>query len=674
MRYRCLTPLIGAVLLLGCSDDDAASPGLSGGEAGGGGGGGMRPDAGAVLPCPPGELLLDDQSCRAPGIAPDECGTDFSHDGDAGCTPILPATPCPPGSMAILGETSCAAPSPCGSGPWDGIPVDNITQHVDASYVGSSDGSASMPWSDIASAVAAAATGALVAIAPGSYSGLTLDKPVRLWGKCSAEVSITSSVGAAVSLTANALQSEIHNLALTGNGSGVALTGAMNVRLEGLWIHDTTSSGIDLTGGSAVIVSHSLVESTGAAGISVASSAIDLEQTELRDTGIGILAFPEPNAVPATDVRVLRSVITRAESAAIDASGCTLLIEESVVRDTRPDQTEKGGYAVLAKRDVDLDIPSEVSVVASVIQQSRSFAIASYEGPLTIDRSVIRDSLAEQASGFLGGGVLAMSQEAGLVPTVRMSRSLVDGTRVTSVHTEGCDVALTSTVLRNGLGEENGGLQGRGLSVFAGFSSLERGRLAVSGSRIEKMHEVGLVAFGADATIDSTHIVDIAPRLGDGVYGGGIAFLYNAFADARSNGTITRTVVERVYGGGVVVWGSDVSANDVIIREVSPQADGTLGDGFDVLILNPLFPTPQATSLSLERVSVLAMPRVGVGSFGARLSLGSSLLDCNLIHLDGERVMDTPAAFDNLGGNVCGCGDETELCRLLSRDLAPPRL
>jgi hypothetical protein len=65
------------------------------------------------MPCPPGELLLEDgKTCQKAGVPPSACGAGFLPDGKDGCEPILPADPCPKGQMAVPGDTECHKVAP----------------------------------------------------------------------------------------------------------------------------------------------------------------------------------------------------------------------------------------------------------------------------------------------------------------------------------------------------------------------------------------------------------------------------------------------------------------------------------------------------------------------------------------------------------------------------------
>jgi len=86
--------------------------------------------------------------------------------------------------MAAPGDDACHEIADCGAAPWGAIPVEPSTIYVDAAYAGGgSDGSAQRPFPTIAGGVAAAASGAIVAVAGGSYAeSVILQKKVARWG------------------------------------------------------------------------------------------------------------------------------------------------------------------------------------------------------------------------------------------------------------------------------------------------------------------------------------------------------------------------------------------------------------------------------------------------------------------------------------------------------------
>src|SRR5262245_12038184 len=145
LRSIALSVLLAVGLALaGCSGPPAASADAGSCKAGeiplAGGGcqpAGLPPD----MPCPPGETPLAGGGCQPAGVPPEACGQGFEPDGQGGCNAILPADPCPPGLMAVPGDTKCHEVAPCDSGDYGTIPIDATTQFVNGAYAGNdSDG------------------------------------------------------------------------------------------------------------------------------------------------------------------------------------------------------------------------------------------------------------------------------------------------------------------------------------------------------------------------------------------------------------------------------------------------------------------------------------------------------------------------------------------------------
>ena len=160
-----------------------------------------------------------------------------------GCEPVLPEGPCPAGLLAVPGESSCREIMACGAGKWGDIPLEPGAQYVDGSYAGGdSDGSEAKPWTSIQAAVDAAADGALVAVAEGTYAEPVLiqQRIVRLWGVCPSKVELNAPGEVnGVSITSGADGSEIHGIAVTGADVGFGVLGSTDILLDRVWVHDT---------------------------------------------------------------------------------------------------------------------------------------------------------------------------------------------------------------------------------------------------------------------------------------------------------------------------------------------------------------------------------------------------------------------------------------------------
>src|SRR5262245_45096822 len=106
--------------------------------------------------CGASEIALPDGGCIQPGVPVAGCAPGFAHTDDGGCEAVLPAEPCPPGYLAVPGDSSCRQVAGCGREPWGDIPLEPSTQFVDQSHSGTlSDGSIDSPWTRIQDAIVA---------------------------------------------------------------------------------------------------------------------------------------------------------------------------------------------------------------------------------------------------------------------------------------------------------------------------------------------------------------------------------------------------------------------------------------------------------------------------------------------------------------------------------------
>lgn len=141
--------------------------------------------------------------------------------------------------------------------------------------------------------------------------------------------------------------------------------------------------------------------------------------------------------------------------------------------------------------------------------------------------------------------------------------------------------------------------------------------------------------------------------------------------------------------GSVAVKGRDPKGKTTI--DTSSTADTakrwTLGDVIEVVdpktgtttllkrnATASIAPTSSSTATAAGGIEVVdeGSARAGISSFGAAVEIGSTTLECNSIHLDGEQYRGNDFSFDDLGGNACGCAGAPVVCQVLSSGLAPP--
>jgi len=592
--------------LAGCSP--AEPPGTAATTTGGATGAG----GGAV--CAPGTGRADDGSCVPAGVPASACGAGFTPERD-GCTPILPATACGKGQMAVPGETTCRPVAPCGAGKYDGIPIDATTQFVDASFTGASDGSEAAPWPTISQAVSAAAPGGIIAVAAGQYDeavDIAYDR-VQLWGVCPAEVTIappgTDAMTRALTVRgAGTTGTEVRRVGITSHGIGVGIFAATDVVLDEVWIHDT-----------------------------------------------GYVALAVQGTTARTEATLSASLIEDAMTlGALSAADAELTITDSVIRGAR----SEGGIDTGLALQVEYLEGSAASAVirGSVFEKNDSGALYFLGGAGTIDASVVRDN------GTIPHAVaIEVDQDKGSRASATIRGSVVERNHSVGIIVGGSDAVIESTTVRDMSEDLEKPKEGYGVAIKNALADPTMlGNLTMSACLVEKVKQVGIAVIGSDAAIDRTLVRDVTP-IALGQIAWGIDFYNDPGSTAVGTLSLTASVVEDVPAVGVIVQSSPATIDGVRISNLL-GIEGTFGDGIDV------WSEAAPASLTLTSSLIEGATRAGVASFGSTVSIADTVLECDQIVLDGEGDYD----FDDRGGNTCRCDGTTEACKVLSSMLVPP--
>lgn len=597
--------------------------------------------------CEEHELLLPDGRCIRPGIGPEQCGEGFMHDGVDGCEPVLPAETCPPGQMAVPGETDCREVMPCGEGTWGDLPIDATTQHVDGSYVGgSSTGTAAQPWPTIQAAVDAALPGSLIAVAAGSYTEeVTIaNKPVRLWGICPAQVAIVGSgaIAAGITIRGGANGSEVGGLAIAGIYRGVWMTGSTDLLVEQVWIHDTSSRGIvadNSMGPAAVTVRGSLIENTTELGVFIEGAAATFEHSTVRGT-----------APRSSDGMLGRGFNVQL---ACDAQGCDPLAVATV------------------------------DIRGSVVEHNHDVGIFSSAAQTTIESSVVRGTLPQPGNQMFGRGVSL--EMCGQVTTcdppvqgaAQVRTSTIEDNHDVGIWVVGSVVTVDRTVVRRTQPAQYDGRNGRGINVQqcnsgGSCTSPVRAQTTVLHSVFEQNHEHGMYLSASDVAVEGCVVRDTLPRSEGGEMGRGINVQLACTgqlcdASQRANVEVRETLVEHIHDIGLFVYNSDATVVDTVIRDSLPRAsDGLFGDGIAV------FAGLATATVGLDNVHLQNSARAGLSTFGGTLALRSSIIQCSVFDIAAENTAERVAAVQDQGDNRCGCPEAQGQCQLVSGNIEPP--
>ena len=503
------TGLLVCLLAAGCGESPAEDPPV---------------DAGPTE-CGAGQITEPDGSCRSAGIPPEACAPGFEPTDDRSCVAVLPPERCPPSLMAIPGETTCREVAPCGDGPWGDIPVESGSQYVDASFGGVSDGSQAQPWITIQDAVDAAAAGAIVAIAAGSYAeGVVIqDKPLRLWGRCPTMVEVLgttiNTVGVAIQ-SGNASGTVVRDLAVRGARTGIGVTGATDVLIERVWLHDTTRSGIVLSddlGPPAATVRGSLIESAHNVGVFMLSAQLVMDSSLVRDTqlygdfgwGLGVLKTTGADTERSTAL-VTSSVFEGNRDVGVSVMGCDAVLEGIVIRDTLPGTFVHSGRGLSAQPEPSTAEPATVTLRASVVERNQEIGVVVTGSAATLEAVAVRDTW-PTSDGLYGRGIQVQPEPGLGVPATATIRSCdVARNYDVGLLVVDADVVIESTLLRATARQQALDIYGDGLAVFGWYQDASA---TISSSRLQDNARAGAAVFGgtlaAGETLFTCNIFDI---------------------------------------------------------------------------------------------------------------------------------------------------------------------
>jgi hypothetical protein len=648
----------------------------------------------------------------------EDCGEGFAHDGDIRCEPILPAEPCPFGQLAVPGDTACRPVMPCGSGKWGDLAVDATTQYVDASYAGGdSDGSAQRPWTTIADAHDAAAPGALIALAEGSYGeDVVINKPVRLWGVCPEQVEIVgASASAAVLVWGAGDGSEVGGLAVRGPAIGVGIQGVENVVFDRIWVHDTLDRGLALNSYSksaSATLRDSLVERTSDVAVFVWSAfepmVATVERTAIRDTaprvsddyfgrGIDITTCDSEDGC-ATPVRasatIAGTLLERNVDLGIMINAADAVIENTVVRETMPNAALLNGgrgieiHPCGALDGCDEPVRSSAIVRGSLIADNHDTGLFISGSDAHVERTRVTGTEPQADDLTDGRGVNIQSPCwvdvdpvfcDPLQPSIAtLDRVVVENNHELGVWVMGSDMTMTSTVVRATLPDAATHTGGGGVDIAPCGPVLEcnpstGSRATLRGSLVEQHHRYSLRVAGSEAIIESTLVRDTDTTENDGIRGIGVMVQNPCWEgmgcdpQAPSRMELRASAIEQSHYVGLFVTDSDVLVENSVVRDVLPNATtAPFGDGIAVLSESG------STHTTITRSLVDATARAGVSSFGGIVALDSNALQCAAFPLTGQSYAGFDYAFEDRGGNVCGCPLADAACKVVNAALEPP--
>ncbi len=476
-------------------------------------------------------------ACVQVGVA--QCAEGFARDELGGCEPTLPPAACDGGRFARPGLVACSElTSLCAPGEFA-----TVTNAIGAEvYVGGRAPANEVWFATLAEALANTTGDLTIALARGEHrAGVQVqNRRVRLLGTCATQTTLVSEPGRpAISLGPNTDGSSFEQFAITGPGPGVVVSGAANIVLRQLWLHDLGGTAVsfdDVSGWSEQLdryrptsgtIEQTVVQRATDMGIAAYGAELRVHQVQIADVrplrgeqrALGLVARPGPafGLPPGSTVEQMRhpskvrisgSLVENTRGAGILVEGSELEVQGTVIRNVQSDLARHGRGI-----DVRAHVPGRLAAVArvrqSLIENTFDVGLSIWNADsVELEDTVIRDVGASMTRRCLGNGIRArydLTRDIGLDERLRVSRSLIERTRQSGLHIEGGGATIEDVLIRDTLQEPCRPGYGDAIAVHA--SPIGPSRTVVRRSRLERSHGAGVAAFDSNTRLESVSVV-----------------------------------------------------------------------------------------------------------------------------------------------------------------------
>lgn len=544
------------------------------------------------LPCPRASTPTEPNPLE---LLPPRCPAGWSavelSEGVVACDPWPEGrSDCPGYQTRFPGDDGCHVLTDCPAGTWPENAPPGPRVYVSKQAAAGGDGSQGAPFNTLAAGVSAAAEGAVILLAAGTYGGVAIDKSLSITGVCPSMTFIGDS-GAGMDVDAGTVL--ITDLTIVSPGYGIEVARPARLEMSRVFVEDSNNSGIQASG--TVVLNDVVVRRTNAFGLSVPARG-SLTGTRVRvdhPSDGGILANESDlsltdavihdtaqkddgtfgrgaNIQNGATARLTRTVFEDNHDVGLFVSTASATIEQVVVRGTKSRSSDDGaGFGLLIQSASTLDARD---CWFDGNRESNMYVLST--GTIaSLDRSVISNAhFADDGAG--GYGVQVLGNGSAVLHQTAVIDSGLTGINISdSPRTSLYDVLIRNTGIDPGTQKS-----GKGLYVHG------EAELLASGLRVEATAARGVDLEGELVRADLRDVHVERTGLGDCYYCSGIC------ADEGASLHLERAVVTDARGAALAgidvtteLAGQDLQLFDAVPTEDcvrnDPQKNGGRGLG-----------------------------------------------------------------------------------------------
>ena len=532
--------------------------------------------------CPARTFPVLGGSCEPAG--PQECADGFVHVAAGGCEPVLDE--CGQDGLPVIGGgcLKVGDVSSCGEGEYGDIPDAEGTVYVNPTYDGGgSNGSKKKPYTTIPDAYDAAAEGATIALAAGTYfSSPRIEKSIHLRGRCAKMTVLRGQLPMAIpafpDFPATLVIDQTSDVTIVGvtlekglgtgwqsYAIGVCIHKSKNVVVRNSTISNSRLLGIHIKRSDQVTVRRCIIENTienggeNGGGINFegypANTNFAEENIVRNNHGLGIrLSYTSGELRNNLVVDTRESTKTGLATGILVQECPTAMVDRNVVRGTV-------GYGIKAVRGGEDFFPgSDVKISANLVEGGEPGAADGSQPCMGL--AVVMPEPEDQVE--IADNTVFSPDCAGITAADTRDVSIIGNTirdaGMWGIALLRSDGSVSSNLVADvSLSDSPTGAVG----IIAGTEEEQADlETSVRNNRVRNIGGTGLFLSDCAAEVKHNHISDIG--LGQGL---GMGLVLQPVYDS----TVSNNLIERVEGFGIWFSRSTGELEGNVVREIGPS-------------------------------------------------------------------------------------------------------
>lgn len=346
--------------------------------------------------------------------------------------------------------------------------------------------------------------------------------------------------------------------------------------------------------------------------------------------GRGVAGAIEPGLQTGSELTLSDCLIAHSRDIGLYLASSRATLERTVIRDTEGRAADgRGGMGVHAQIQIGQTRPPELTLRQSLVTGNRFAGVALYSAKGTLQRTVVRGTRGQTSDKTMGVGLQAVIAVGHSAPSkLTVQDSLITGNRNAGINLAGSELTLERSVVQQTLTQASDDQAGVGIHAEAQGKNKQSAQLTVRDSLVAGNRTLGISLVASNMTIERSVVRDTRTLGSAGRYGTGIQAGVDAQHGGGSQLTARHCVLLDNHHAGVSLYGSSAKLDSCAVLGTRADGRGKYGDAVVVSGKSTL----NMDSTVLERSARAGMLFDASGGAVRRSRIGHNLLAVDLEH------------------------------------------